>query len=244
MAANPFFPDNPKRERRVQELTSDIVTFASNLTQDATDIQTLLQQLDATVIKMYADIHVNIPATDTKTLDFNGWTINVFQGFQTMFTIPNVANALKTAGASHQLSNGQAGGAALANQIGLPSWLKLGPGTAPAIAVIGVDLGLGIVSGAVKRDKLRNAIHSCIKPRINLKEATIITGMLYQKLLVFKDSFYMMTQLGYTKDQLDKIQANNSSAFEAEVTKVTDNTAIQQLASLDKGRGSWTNEDH
>lgn len=245
MAANVFFPNNPNREKRAQELTSDIAKFILDLSNNASNIKTLLQKLDTKVQKMYKDIQVNIPASDTKQIDFHGWTINVFKGFQPMFTIPMVSNALEKTGASLQLSQGQTGGSALTNLVGIPQWFMLeSKSGGTAVPVVAIALGLSALSDVQKRDKLRNAIHSCINPRINLKKATIIIGMLYEKLLVLNDSFDMMTQLGYTKDQLDKIQLNTSTLLESEVTKVTDNTAIQQLASLDQARGSWTNEDH
>ncbi|KAJ7321209.1 hypothetical protein OS493_035187 [Desmophyllum pertusum] len=91
--------------------------------------------------------------------------------------------------------------------------------------------------------KLRDAIHGAVHPRIQLKKAAIINGMLRAKLNTIVDSFGMMKQLGYTQQQLDGAQRNIAAEFVTEVSQITDQTALTELGVLDRSRGSWTNED-
>ena len=50
-------------------------------------------------------------------------------------------------------------------------------------------------------------------------------------------------KLGYTKEQVDKVQKDVFHIFKEEVHQITDKKAKAELAALDKSRGLWTNED-
>ena len=135
---------------------------------------------------------------------------------------------------------GEIGAAALTDLVGLPFWLTVGVETGAIVAVVGIELISGAISGADRRAKLREAIHSAIQPRINAKKAAMINDMLKNKLKTILES---LSSLGYTKEQVDKAQKDVFHIFKEEVHQITDQKAKAELAALDKNRGSWTNED-
>lgn len=239
-----LYPNNKNRLRRCNELTGDIATLSYDLSVLATDIQSLLAQLDATIRAMYSNIQVAIPASGTYRTNFHGWAVYTAQGIAPLIVYPLAARALERAAVSYLLRQGRIGEAAFSSLVGLPGWLKIGPRLGGFVVVVGIEVVIGAIAGAVKRDELRKCIHSCIQPRINMKKADMINGMLKRKLNTVKDSLKMMLSLGYTKALLDVVQQKISDQFKTEVSAITDNTAKTALAAMDSSRGSWTNEDY
>lgn len=239
-----LYPDNPKRESRVHQLSDDISTEVDRLKNYARIIKSLLKALDEKIRSMYSNIQVNIPTSSIKQVNYHGWVVSAVETIEPFIIYPLAAGALELAATSWLLSEGMIGQAALVELVGLPVWMGLGVAAGAIIIVVGIELVIAGIAGAEKRDKLRDAIHSAIQPRINLKKASLINGSLKNKLKAVKDSCDMMILLGYTKEQLDRVQKDISDKFKQDVALITDQTAINYLADLDQQRGSWTNEDH
>lgn len=225
-------------------MSDDIANLANDLANDATEIKCLLKKLDEVIRKMYKDIEVDIPSSKTKKIDYQGWAVDVIESIEPFIVYPVVAGALEAAAVTGLLSEGLIGEAALVELVGLPAWLGLGVVTSGIVIVVGIELLIAGIAGAVKRDKLQEALQSAIQPRIKLKKAALINDKLQEKLQAVKDSCAMMIQLGYTKENLDAAQKNIVDEFKADVAKITEATAKDDLAALDKERGSWTNEDY
>lgn len=239
-----LYPDNSKREKRVNQLTDDIAFLVNELKNDASEIKTLLKELDQVIREMYAGIQVPIPSSATRKVDYQGWVVDVIEGIAPFIVLPIVSAALEAAAVSFLLGEGLIGEAALVGLVGLPVWLSLGVASGAIIIVIGVELLIAGIAGAEKRDKLRDAIHSAIQPRINLKKASLINDELKEKLQAVRDSCTLMIELGYTREQVDGVQKSISEEFKSKVDKISDEVAKKDLEDLDHERGSWTNEDY
>lgn len=238
-----LYPNNPKRELRCRELTIDIAALSYELSRLATDNQALLAQLDSTIRAMYASIQASIPSFQTTKVNYHGWVVFTAKGVAPILFLDPVFKAVDKAAVAFLLRNGRIGPAAFTSLVGLPTWLKIGSHLgAGLVVVVGVDIAISAIAGSMLRDKLRSCIHSCVQPRINLKKAQLINKALKTKLHTVVDSLRMMRALGYTEALIDRLQAKVVADFRVQVGQITDTTARQDLAALDKSRGSWTNE--
>ena len=192
---------------------------------------------------MYSHISVPIPSSHMKKFEFHGWVLTMTDILEPLVTLPVVNSALQQCAVAWLLREGRIGEAAFYDLIEGLTWLKVGVKAGTIIFAVGLNLATDAITGAVKRSKLREAIHGAVHPRIQLKKAAIINGMLRAKLNTIVDSFGMMKQIGYTQQQLDGAQRNIAAEFVTEVSQITDQTALTELGVLDRSRGSWTNED-
>lgn len=237
-----LYPNNPKRENRCKELTNDIAILSYELSTLATDIQVLLAQLDATLRTMYASIQASIPSSATVSVNYHGWVVFSARAFAPILFMTKVSAALEKAAVAFLLRQGSIGPAAFTTLVGLPNWLKVGTKLGGFVVATGIDIVIVAISGAILRDKLKSCIHSCVQPRINLKKAQLINKALKGKLQTVKDSFRMMQSLGYTTELINRLQAKVVNDFKVQVGAITDMTARQDLAALDRSRNSWTND--
>ena len=248
MAEHLLYPDNAKREARLHELGADIGTLVNDLAKDADEIRRLLDELDKKIREMYHDIEVDIPPSKTKKFEYKGWVVDVAELLEPLIFFKPIETALKDAAVMSLRKADRIGEAAFydALSIGLDrvTWLKIGVEAGAIVAVVGIDLVIGGIAGDVKRKKLRKAIHSAIQPRIDLKKAAIVNGRLREKLETVVDTLDTMKELGYSEEQLDQAAIKVAEKFKEEVSKITEETAKNDLANLDKHRGSWTKEDH
>ncbi len=234
-----LYPDNPKREKRAEELGNDITNLVHDLSEDADKIKTTLQELDSVIRELYQSIQVNLPSSATKEYNYNDWTINVIEKLQPLINL--VPNDLHIAGVSFLFVSGiNSDKSLLEKVVGVPEFIGLTPGVG-GVAALALDL-LGAFGE--KRDKLRHAIHSSISSRLKVKKSATINRMLAEKLGSVKTSMETLKKYGYTQEELDKAQKKVSDEFSNEVSKVSDATVKAGLADLDKNRGSWTNEDN
>lgn len=243
-----LYPGNKEREGRVEELGADIGSLMNDLSKDATEIQRLLNKLDETIREMYRDIEVDIPADSSKEFEYKGWKATVSELLASLIFFGPIELALKKAAVMALRCAGRIAEAAFfdALSIGLDAltFIKFGVEAGAVVAVVGIDIIIGAAFGAEKKHKLRHSIHSAIHPRIQLKKAAMINNIVREKLQTVLDSCDMMKEVGYTKDQLDQAQMKIADKTKEEVATITDETAKQALADLDKNRGSWTKEDH
>lgn len=235
-----FYPDNPKRERRLNELTDDINYFMHNLSESAYTIKSVLSELDPTVRQMYVKLQVEIPSDAIKKYDYYGWSVEAITGLQTLIDPASESGDLAIAGVSALLMQGpgHVDKSILEDVIGLPSWFSFGSGGA---VVLALEL-LGVFGE--KRAQLRAGIHGSIQPRIRMKKASIVNLKLAAKLKAVKTSIAELKKLSYTKEQLDDTQKKVSEDFKDELSTISDETVKEELAQMDRNRGSWTDEDH
>lgn len=232
----------------MNELANDIKILMNDLANDADEIKSQLEKLDKIIREMYGDIEVPIPNDATKEFEWHGWVAPVIEGLASLISAPLASAALKKAAVFSLRGAGRIGEAAFYDAIGIGlnrlTWIKIGVGVGAVASAVVIDLGIGAITGAIKRDKLRDCIHSSIQPRIELKKAAIINGKLKEELQAVVISCEAMKQIGYTKDEIDRAQKIICDKFQEKLSTITDETAKTELADLDKHRDSWTNEDH
>ena len=239
-----FYPNNHKREARMNQLANDIQNLVYELAKDADNIKSLFEEVDKTIKKMYSDIEVDIPSSSITKFDHKGWVVEMTNMLEPLAIFPVATWGLQRCATSWLLMEGRIGEAALGELIEGLGMLDIAVGVGAIVIVVGVELGIDAIAGAKKRSKLRHVIHSAIKPRIELKKAAIINGKIHDKLKSVVDSCQTLKGLGYTQEQLDQAQKKIADEFKGEVSEITDETAKNELADLDKNRGSWTKEDH
>ena len=133
-----------------------------------------------------------------------------------------------------------------ADLVGLPRWLNVGKVMGGIAAAFAVEAIVDSIEGAVQRDKLREAIRSVISPRITLKKNAMINDQVLLTLQSVVAAYQAITGIpgaDFTKDQLDAISKNLVQKNQVQVSSFTDQVARDALASLDRARDSWTNED-
>jgi hypothetical protein len=156
-----------------------------------------------------------------------------------LVAVQAVKFALTDSAVVGELEAGEIGGEAAAEALGAAG-LELGPA---AVIMAGVVAIIGVVQGAEKRDKLQIYIHKLFPLRQKLKVSEIMDMKLANALIGLSASVKLLGKLGYTEaqltEQIQKLIKNAEGALSVDVSP----DARQQLVSMDRSRGSWTNED-
>ena len=247
-----LYPDNDDRANRAEELGSDIENLQFELQQAKESVETLLTEANDVVNKAYAGL---IPDDEATVESVNLAVVPEVENWITVANIsltPIVAGiaankALTRVFTAYLLKNGRIGEAAFRSLVGFPKWIKIGTrlgGIASGVAVaFGVQLIIDSVTGAVQRDKLRDAITEALGPRLEYKHDTMIASAVEDSLKTVISSFSAVAGAGLDKTTLDLIMANIITQNEVKTSAITVASARTELQALDKSRGSWTNED-
>jgi hypothetical protein len=239
-----YFPDNPQREHRAQELAADCQELIGQLSLIAPKIKSSLGELDNAIATLYGN-PAQLPSdAEPVSVKFDQWGVDVAQLVAPLLTTPAVSSALTIASTSYLASTGEIGAAALVEAVGLPAAFEVVIGAAAGVAAVGVVLGIGAIAGAVKREKLQDAIHSGIAARIKLEKVYLIN---YRLLISIKAILVAVKTLKEAEAATSQVLENIKqmvSTSSAQIQALSNQEAIDCLAALDKGRGSWTAEDY
>ncbi|KMM36755.1 hypothetical protein [Guptibacillus hwajinpoensis] len=238
-----YFPDNPKREHRAQELAQDCGDFTSKLSSLAEKVKNDLTQLNDELASLYGD-PTKLPS-DVKPveMEFGQWGVDVAQLIVPLITVPVVSASLTIAATSYLLASGEIGAAAFAGLVGLPAAFEIGIGAAAGVAAIGLTFAIGAISGSIKRDKLRDTIHEGVRSRVKLKKAYLVNYKLSISILAMSGTIKALKESKVTIPEIIETLKEMVKKTISELDKMNDQDAIEVLAGLDKGRGSWTSED-
>ena len=238
-----YYPDNPSREHRANELANDCQDLAGKLSLIAPQIKAGLAALNGAIAAAYGNPASLPPDAQPTQVNFAQWGVDVTQLLVPLVTATAVSAALTAAATSYLVSTGEIGAAALTELVGLPAAFEIGVGAAAGVAAIGISFAVGAIAGAVKRDKLQSAIHSGVAGRLKLEKAYLVD---YRLLTSIQAMTAAVNALEAAHAAGDKVIANLKAMVAQTTTQVqaiTDQDAAAVLASLDRGRGSWTNED-
>lgn len=238
-----YFPDNPKREARAKELARDCQDYSVKLASATKGIQKGLKTLNEDIAKIYGN-PANMPANaKAESIKFNEMAFEVSGLVAPLITAPVVSSALTVGATSYLLSSGEIGAAAFAELVGLPTAFEVGIGAAAGVAAIGISFGVGAIAGAVKRSKLEDAIHSGFKARERIVKAYLVDNQLLNSIEAMSSAILALKAAEIPLSQVtDKIKILVAAAKDR-ADGVTEQSARQYLAQLDKSRGSWTNDD-
>ena len=238
-----YYPDNPSREHRANELAADCQDLAGKLALIAPQIKSGLAALDAAIAAAYGD-PASLPADAQPTqVNFAQWGVDVSQLVAPLITAPVVSSALTAAATSYLVSTGEIGAAALTDLVGLPAAFEIGIGAAAGVAAIGISFAVGAIAGAVKRDKLQDAIHSGVAGRLKLEKSYLVDYRLLTSIQAITQALNALQAAHAAGDQVIANLKAMVSQASAQIQAITDQDAANALAALDHGRGSWTNED-
>lgn len=239
------YPGNDDRARRAAELSNDTATLISQLVTDKSELQSQLTDADEAIKRCYDSLIHDKPDIPIVKVDLGeDWTADITDLLEPFAVYPAVTYGLHRAAKAFLLSEGRIGEAAFADLVGLPSWFEYGKFAGGVAAIVAVAAAVDAITGAVRRDKLRDMIHEQIEPRINLKKAAMINAKLKDSLTSILMTFNTLKSLGiYTKDNLDQALNHLLDQEKEKVDSITEEKAAEELATLDKNRGSWTHED-
>jgi len=240
-----LYPDNAKREGRLNELVADANTVFTDAHSLEFQITQQLQQLNEKAQSLYGRIHVPLPPI-VNTEITPGYVVYAIESVATVVAFNAVKGGLEKLAVTFLKNEGRIGEAAFVRLVGLPRWMEVGKTGGAVLVAVGLDLAIDGVSGAVKRSNLRSGIHDLIATRLTLKRADLVNTSFLEALKVVNDSMEIMEELGYTKEQLDRLLGEK---LEERVTndienKINEQYTLDYLRDFDTQRGSWTNEDH
>ncbi len=239
-----YFPDNPSREHRAQELAQDCQDLAGKLSLLAPQIKAGLQALDDRIASLY-ERSVDVPPDVRPTqVQFNQWSVSASQLVIPVLTGTVASSALTIAATSYLASTGEIGAAAFAELVGLPAVFEIGIGAAAGIAAIGISFAIGAISGAVRRDKLQEAIHAGVRGRLSAQKAYLVNYRLLTSISAMAAAVAALQAAHVDKAEVISNLQKLVKQASAQIEAVTDDDAANVLATLDRSRGSWTNEDY
>jgi len=245
------YPDNSNRANRATQLVADADNLAYTLHLDKEIVSNKLSEANDVIKKAYGGlIPGGVPIKDVTIADSTAgdWVDAVAGVIIPVVTLPAASAALTNAYKAFLVNEGRIGEAAFADIIGLPVWVRLGSfaggAAAATVATLAVESIIDAISGAVQRNKLRDAIHEMIEPRIKLQHNVMISEKVKDTLTAVIMSFNAIAEAGMDKSTLDKIAQNLVDQNKINIDAITIDAAKSALADYDKGRNAWTNEDH
>lgn len=231
-----FFPDNPKRKSRAQQLSRDCKGISASMKDQMSDIQDALKTMNNGLLIFNGAPPT--PPTDTYDYSDSQFQLEVGNFMKKVFDEPQVSGPLDIAASAYLLATGQIGGAEAAGVFQMAGWLLGLSVTNPAGVIIGV------IGDKAEADSLRKAIHEGIEARLKFKKSYLANEDLITSLHAINDSLTNLHNLGYTYVQLQpKLQAMADTAA-SQLAKDYTSAAQTALAALDTSRDSWTNEDN
>ncbi|KAJ7813989.1 hypothetical protein B0H14DRAFT_2851492 [Mycena olivaceomarginata] len=242
-----FFPDNPNRLRRAQQLADDC-----KYAQDQYD--SAKKQLEATLgpykekldklLKAFGcnnidDLDRLILSTATgDTLARWNRTKETYDASLIVDQVIMAAEGIVTVvGLTVSIIGALAGGIGFFAGIGV---------TADILLVLGlIGAVYDIINGAIQREKLQESINFTFPTRIKAKYNQMQMDQLLKSLPAVQAVYQACEELGYDKDKiLQKFKDKKFlDSLKTETSNITYYNAAQELADMDSRRGSWTNED-
>jgi hypothetical protein len=238
-----YFPDNPKREHRAEELASDCQYLIAELSKNSKDIKEELDNLHMTLHSMFQDSNCIPTNLIPSKIEYGGAFFEVSEILMPIIAAEGVSYALEIASVSYLLSTGEIGAAALVELVGLPLAFSVGIAATAGVVAIGVAFGIAAIEGAVKRDQLQKAIHEGAKSRFKLQKAYLISERLCTAIHAMSNAIIALHKAGLDTElvikKLEEMVENTYTAVCHDIGRITENSLI----SLDHGRGSWAEED-
>lgn len=237
-----YFPDNPKREARAEELARDCQNYAALSAEAAIALKKSLQKLNGKLAAIFGE-----PTTDSpfapQSIEYGGVVFDVAKIVAPPLLASAASWGLTVGATTYLVSTGEIGAAALVSLVGLPVAFTIGVGAGVVIVGIAVAVGIGAIEGAVKRDKLREAIHGATPVRISLHKAQMANEMLKSHVEAIVRAVDALREANVGGPTIEKSLETLAISSRNEVNCITDDSAIAALKQIDRSRGSWTNED-
>ncbi len=241
-----LYPDNKERYHRAEELANDLATLAFDVSSTYSRIQAKAKEVNERFTDLLASIGQPLPEFKEVEFNFEGSKIgfHIAETLAGFLTFSLAYHALGKAAVSMLLRNGQIGAAAFSKIAGFPRWISFGRVVGGFAAVVVGELIISSIQGANTRANLRGAINDAVPDRADFKQKAIINGEVLLTLNSLATSFEALKELGhYDIEILRGLYENLADKNKKRIEEISLADAAKELASLDRSRGSWTNED-
>ncbi|THH34167.1 hypothetical protein EUX98_g49 [Antrodiella citrinella] len=242
-----FYPDNPKRRDRAEQLANDCKYYADQWDTKRADLERELGPYKAKLDRVLAAFgcqtvedldRVVQERTTGQTLDDWNKTKGSFDKTQVIDQI--IMGAMGVIAISG-LAISAVG--ALAGGFGFFVGLAV---TADILLVFGIIGAIfDIINGAIQRDKLRDAITQLFTDRLRCKQSLAHIDNLYVWLPSIKEIYQTFEDLGYSDQKIiDRFKKRGvMKPLQEDLDAETLYKVASDLHDMDTQRGSWTNED-
>ncbi|KAL0570071.1 hypothetical protein V5O48_011889 [Marasmius crinis-equi] len=242
-----FYPDNPKRRKRAEELGNDCKyaqeqydTSKANIERELgpykEKMNRLLQAFNCRNIDDF-DRLIQQTATGAALEHWNKVRENYDKSQEIDQIIMAAEGVVTIVGFTVSVIG------ALTGAFGF--FVGLGV-TADILLVLGL-LGaiFDLIDGAIQRSKLRDAINELVPTRIKARYAATQMQNLEKCIPSIKLVYATFEKAGYDKDKIAQLMKEGDilDSLQKGQTNITYRSIGQELANQDSGRGSWTNED-
>jgi len=241
-----FFPDNPNRRCRAQELQQQILTFGEEFKElQATrenKLNNIRSKLDG--LMRSKGFETSQQLEDSVKGILNGEELARYARLKNLLDLND-----KVQGIIWDLSGiaGLASGIILG--VGVLAGLMTGGAALAALGVVGEVLAIvaiivvvfGVIEGAIERSKLRDAINELWPQRVKIKQAVEQMRVIVQ----WVDAIEVWLDHSDIIDTktLDALLDGSGAGFEPQYRSWTIDHTCDMLAGMDRANGSWTNED-
>lgn len=259
-----FYPDNDKRHARLVEIATDCRLTLATAKDDFAHFKNLSASVNKKLAAIYAQAGLTAPqttavdvlhdqkvlhgiATDQSVTDLAKIVVDALGGLSTVTVFaPAATTALVEAGAITE----EAAGAVMFTVVGaevtagaMAGGLIAGLAVGAVVAAIG--LALDAIEGAEERDELRQGIHRMFATRIKLTYAKERGAILCDTLQSVADACdgFATAGIDLTDENIEAMVRKAVVPDLSRLYKVDMASITRDLATHDKGRGSWTGED-
>ncbi|MDY8137380.1 hypothetical protein [Aquimarina sp. 2201CG5-10] len=241
-----LYPNNKERYHRVEEVANDIASLTYDVSSTFDRIQKKAEEVNERFSDLLAILGEPLPELEEVEFEFEGVKVAFYlaETVVGMLTFSLAYKALGKAAVAYLLRKGAIGPAALSRLVGFPKWITLGRVAGGIAAVVVGELIISAIQGATTRANLRGAINEILPPRVDLKHKALINADTFLSLSTLAASFEVLKELGeFDIETLRKLYESLAEKHKERIENITYGDALRDLASLDRSRGSWTNED-
>ncbi|KAJ8520443.1 hypothetical protein ONZ45_g2738 [Pleurotus djamor] len=242
-----FYPDNPKRRDRAQQLADDCTNCKNQYDAKHAEIEAILgpykEKLDK-VLRAFGcstlddlDRVVQKNATGQALDDWNN-TKNIYDKTQIVDqVIMGAMGTIAIAGLAISTVGALAGGFGFFVGLAVTSDILL------ALGVIGAIFD--IVNGAIQRSKLRDSINDLFESRIKIKQVLAHIDNLNTWIPSITAIYQAYEEAGYDPEKIiERFKTKGlMKPLEQDLRDDSFRQAAVDLNEIDRNRGSWTNED-
>jgi len=261
-----FVPDNDNRKTRVVQLGAEAQEFLFEAQKDYAAFQDLLTVVNGQITNTYKEAGFKPPGTTSIDIvkathvDDGSIVVDVakiladISGFvgTLKYLIPGAIRAMVSTGVLAETTAGRI----LANftipLIDREVTITLGDvagsiigGLASGIAIVGSDLAIDGIEGAIDRHKLRTAINQAFPLRAGTRLSQKKAATLLESLRAVKTTLDALSGSGVppTESIIQKSITKDVAQAIVKCQSITATTVAAELRQLDVSNDSWTHED-
>jgi len=243
-----LYPDNPRRERRALEVSSDCTTITGLCIEYSATLKQSIESASSKIRDAMSKMGRPVPPLkEIKLHNELQYVIYALDAFSGVLVYSKVTSYLTQAAALYVARNAARQGSEFVGLLerlvplsGRWKWAARGAGVAAAIAV---DVVFSAISGAARRSELQSAISGGVPTRFTLKRIEMANRMASNRALIILGMVEEYIADGRNPDDILAMVERQVARFKTAVDAIKDKAVADELDLLDHTRSSWTNED-